>query len=177
MITFRTIIFVPIILIVVGCDYIASKIPFVGYENHSMIFEYPFYWEIIEDPINEGHDLITIAGPLGSTIALTISPLKGAFSLEEYSRNFSESFKENVEVLNVTKATFTPAQDKIGNYSLTGVREVFAINFLGEEVQMRRDYFLINRDNDVVYMVFQTDGEAEFEAEQIEKIKQSFVFQ
>lgn len=70
---------------------------------------------------------------------------------------------------------FVAIQDTIGGLDLTGIREVYYDNAGPEEAPLKRDYFLVDREKSVVYLVFQVDEESNFDKILLARIKDSFV--
>jgi len=175
---FRTFVFIFVFPILIhGCDYVAQNVPLQSHESHGVNLQYPVYWEFVEERINESVELISIDGPLGSSVIMSFVPINGAISLEEYAQIFSKSFRESAKILSITETSFEPVKETIGNHNLTGIREVYAAYPMGIEVPMRRNYYMIKREEDAIYLVIQDDEELEFEGKLIEKIKASLVFQ
>ena len=162
-----------------GCDKIAQNIPFTRYENDGIIFSSPFYWSVSEEKTGTDHKLITVSGPLGSAILLSVYPSERAITLSEYSRMISESFKALDKVYGAAEPDieFTVVEDIIGGQKVTGIREIYYDNPGAVEAPLKRDYFLIGRKKSVVYLLFQIDEESRFDRKLLERIKDSFAFQ
>lgn len=178
--TLRLLIFVSVYGFALGgCDKIAHNIPLTRCENDGIIFSYPFYWSLIEEKTGSDHKLISVSGPLGSAILLSIYPSERAITLSEYSRMISDSFRalDNVYGTAEPDIEFTDVEDTIGGRKVSGIREIYYDNPGTVEAPLKRDYFLIGRKKSAVYLLFQTDEENSFERKLLQRIKDSFAFQ
>lgn len=160
-----------------GCDYLPSNSPPATFENDIVQFEYPDNWEVSDGGAAGGLQYVIIDGPSSTEIILQIYPREGAPSLNEFAQWFSQEFRQAVAFGSIEKISFSEVTKNLGTLETTGIRENFSLTVIGIGVAHSREYFAIETDNLLIFLVFQiADDGARLWGEQFTQIQESLVF-
>lgn len=142
-----------------GCEKAADISVPASYAKESLSFSYPQNWKITEDVKQQRTRYIFVESP-GNAILIAMTYSKDdSVSLEEFAKRFSSQNKEELSVGKMEQSTFSPIEKTIHGKEMKGIGESFSMTILGEQVPHIREYYTVNSNSEVAYLVTQTATE------------------
>ncbi len=142
-----------------GCEKAADISSPVRYEKENISFLYPHNWKVTEDVKRQDIHYIFVESP-GDAISIVQIYSKSVFvSLSEFVEWFSSQSREETSAGNVGKSSFSTIERPTFSTGLKGTKENFTINILGEQLPHIREYYAMDSNNKVAFLVAQTATE------------------
>ena len=150
--------FISILLaILIGSGFISS-IAFAEsklYTAEDIEFIYPDDWKITEEESSEELHYIFVEHTGNTLLIIQVYSKEYAIPLEDYVEWFSSEADENTAIGSMDKNTFSYIEKPTKPGPSQGIREEFSISFLGMDIPHVREYFLLEGEKGIAYLVFQ----------------------
>lgn len=135
-----------------------TSIP-LNYAKDNISFAYPENWTVTEDKQEDDVRFLSIEAPGDAIVLVQIYSTQDAASLKEYAEWFSKEVIKDTPVVESSVGDFEDIKRTINAVTLTGMRQKFSITLLGTDVPYTAEYYRIENDNRVAFLISQTAAE------------------
>lgn len=148
-----------IIFSLIGCEKPADISSPMSYEKQNIRFSYPSNWKVTEDVEQEDIRYLFVESPGDAIFLVQIYSKQDAVSLREFSEWFSAQAKQETSIVNIGNSSFSATEKIIEIGRKKGIKEAFSMTLLGEHIPHIREYYLIDTNNKVAFLISQTARE------------------
>jgi len=142
-----------------GCERVADISSPIKYENEGISFSYPRNWKVTEDVRRQDFRYIFIESPGDAIFIVQIYSRNDAVSFNEFVRWFSSQSKKETPVGKMEDNTFSTVEKTTHGEGVKGVKENFSMTLLGTQVPHIREYYTIDSNDEVAFLVGQAATE------------------
>lgn len=157
---FRTLTILIITLVTLtGCERAADISSPAFYEKQNIRFSHPGNWDVTEDVTQVDIRYLFVESPGDAIFIAQIYKKEDAVSLNEYAKWFSEQSKQETPFGDIGGNSFSQVSKQMLSGTHAGIKETFAIELLGETVPHVREYYSVETDTKVAFLISQTATE------------------
>lgn len=150
-------VFAIFLLSVSGCEKAADVSAPIAYKKGDIHFSYPGNWTVSDDTEQDGMRYLIVESPGDALLIVQVYGKQQALtSLSEYVRWFSAQSRKNIAVGSVAESDFFDIETQDISMGEKGIRERFSIVLLGERVPHVRDYYMMEMEDKVAFLVAQS---------------------
>jgi hypothetical protein len=142
-----------------GCEKAADISSPIKYEKENVSFSYPQNWKVTEDVRQQDLHYIFVESPGDAIFIIQIYSKNGAVSFNEFVEWFSSQSKAEIPVGKMEESIFSTVEKGNIATGMKGIKENFSITLVGEKVPHTREYYTVDSDNEIAFLVTQTATE------------------
>jgi hypothetical protein len=147
------------IVTLAGCERAADISSPEIYERQQIRFSYPGNWDVTEDATEDIVRYLFVETPGDAIFIAQIYKKEDAVTLNEYAKWFSEQSKQETPFGDIGGNSFSQTNKKMLSGTHAGIKETFAIKLFGETVPHVREYYSVETDTKVAFLISQTATE------------------
>ena len=157
--TLRYISLLFLFIVIAACEKSADTSKPVFYSSNGIAFSHPGNWTVTEDEQQEDVRFIIIESPGNALVMAQIYSIQDAVSLKEYAEWFSSEVVKETPIADTSVGKFEQFNTLLNGTRLTGMRQNFSIALLGIDVPHTAEYYRIEKNNRVAFLISQTATE------------------
>ena len=144
------------LFLLVACEQTADLTSTETYQKAGIQFSYPGNWRVAEDQTSADVRYIIVETPGDAIFIVQIYSRKDAVELKEYAQWASDQAKKQMSAGERTPGEFLAIEKQIDKVILKGIKENFSIKLFNEEVPHRSEYYKVDGEQKVAYLISQT---------------------
>jgi len=148
-----------IIIFIASCERMADTSNPIIYEKNGISFSHPRNWKVTEDEDLIYFRYIIVESPGSALFIAQIYSQQDALSLNEYAEWFSDQAKDATPIAKRTEGKFSKIGINVNDLLLKGIREEFSIKILSLNVPHIADYYRLQKENKVAFLISQSSIE------------------
>jgi hypothetical protein len=151
--------FALILISFLGLERAADISSPASYAKQDIRFSYPRNWEVTEDVQREGYRYLFVESPGAAMFIAQIYSKQDAVPLSKFAERFSAQARQDIPVANIGRSSFSAIEKATVSGRKKGIREGLSLTLLGMQVPHTREYYLIDANDKIAYLISQTATE------------------
>ncbi len=132
----------------------------IKYEKENVSFSYPQNWKVTEDVRQQDLRYIFIESPGDAIFIVQIYSKNDAVPFNEFVKWFSSQCNEEMPFGKMEENTYSKVEKTTLGKGMKGrIKENFSITLLGQKIPHLREYYTMDSNNEVAFLVSQTSTE------------------